>query len=78
LEVVSIVSGILSIFIWPIAYISLPISALGVASGLFAHRRRKSVMAIAGVLLAAVGLALTILDLKIGLLDLVLATYFQT
>jgi hypothetical protein len=78
LEVVSIASGILSIFVWPVAYISLPIAAIGVASGVFAQRRRKSVMATAGILLAAAGLALTILDLKIGLLDLILKTYFQT
>lgn len=71
------VLGILSIFIWPIAYIGLPVSTVGIASGVFSRSRQKSAMAVVGIILGAIGLGLTIVDLRIGLLDLILKTYFQ-
>ena len=77
LDVSSMVLGILSIFVWPIQYGGFLVSAVGLALGVVVFRRRKSGMAVAGIVLAGIGLALTVVNLKIGLLDLFLKTYFQ-
>lgn len=77
LDAASLVFGILSIFMWPIQYGGFLVSATGLALGVVMLRRRKSGMAMAGIVLASIGLALTIINLKIGLLDLILKTYFQ-
>jgi hypothetical protein len=71
------VLGILGVFTWPIAYISLPIVTIGLATGIYVRLRRKSAIAIVGIVLAIIGLGLTIVDLRIGLLDNILKTYFQ-
>lgn len=71
------VLGILSIFMWPIQYAGFLVSAAGLALGALMLRHRKSGIAVAGIVLAGIGLALTVVNLKIGLLDLILKTYFQ-
>ena len=77
LDAASLVFGILSIFMWPIQYGGFLVSATGLVLGVVMLRRRKSGMAMAGIVLSSIGLALTIINLKIGLLDLILKTYFQ-
>jgi hypothetical protein len=71
------VLGILSIFVWPIYYIGFLVSIAALVLGFVVLRRHKSGMAVTGITLAGIGLALTIINLAIGLLDLVLKTYFQ-
>ena len=73
----SMIMGILSIFVWPIPWLGLLVSIVGLSIGGITLSRHKSGMAIAGIILAVIGLSLTIVDLKIGLLDLILKTYFQ-
>ena len=77
MDAVSLVLGILSIFMWPIQYGGFLVSATGLVLGVVTLRHGKSGMAMAGIVLAGIGLALTIINLKIGLLDLILKTYFQ-
>jgi hypothetical protein len=77
LDVASLALGILSVFVWPIWYLGFAMSAGGAALGIAVLWRRRSAVAAAGIVLAGVGLALVITDLTIGLLDLVLRTYFQ-
>ncbi len=72
-----LIFGVLSIFVWPIHYIGFLISILGLSAGIFLLRRRKNGMLIAGIIFAGIGLVLTAIDLKIGLLDIILKTYFQ-
>ena len=74
---ISMILGILSIFIWPIIWGGFLISISGLALGIITLRRGKSGMAVAGIVLTAIGLVLTIINLEIGLLDLILKTYFQ-
>ena len=69
--------GILSIFVWPIPWLGLLVSIVGLIIGGITLKRRKSGMAVAGIILTVIGLSLTIVNLKIGLLDLILKTYFQ-
>ena len=69
--------GILSIFVWPISWLGLLVSISGISLGGITISRHKSGMAIAGIILTCIGLSLTIVNLKIGLLDLILKTYFQ-
>lgn len=77
LDAVSIVLGILSIFIWPLPYGGIAVSTAGLSLGIMMQRRRKSGMAVAGIVLAGIGLILAVFELKFGLLDLILKTYFQ-
>lgn len=73
----SMLLGILSIFIWPIQWCDFLIIAAAFTLGIVVLRRRKSGVALAGIILASIGLVLTTVDLQIGLLDLILKTYFQ-
>jgi hypothetical protein len=77
LDAVSLVLGILSIFIWPLPYGGIVVSAAGLLLGIMRQWRRKSGMAVAGIVLAGIGLILALFELKFGLLDLILRTYFQ-
>ena len=73
----SMIMGILSIFVWPIPWLGLLVSIVGLIIGGITLKRHKSRVAVAGIILAVIGLSLTIVNLKIGLLDLILKTYFQ-
>ncbi len=73
----STILGILSIFVWPIPWLGLLVSVFGLSIAGITLKRRKSGTAVAGIVLAVIGLSLTIVNLKIGLLDLILKTYFQ-
>ncbi len=71
------VLGILSIFVWPIYYVGFLVSAAGLALGASVLRHHRSRVAVLGLSLAGIGLVLTVVDLKFGLLDIILKTYFQ-
>lgn len=73
----STILGILSIFVWPIPWLGLLVSIFGLGLGGITLKRHKSSMAVAGIILTVIGLSLTVVNLKIGLLDLILKTYFQ-
>jgi len=77
LDIISLVLGILSIFVWPIPYVGYPVSVIGIILGILVIRRGKSKIALAGVILSSIGLALTLTNSVIGLLDIILKTYFQ-
>lgn len=78
MDVVSLALGVLSIFVWPIAYIGFPINIIGLITGILAMRRHKSGLAIAGIILSIIGLVLTAVNLKVGILGIIIKTYFQT
>ena len=73
----SMILGILSVFVWPIPWLGLLVSIFGLGLGGITLKLRKNGLAIAGIILAVIGLSLTIVNLKFGLLDLILKTYFQ-
>lgn len=77
LDAASLVIGVLSIFLWPIPYAGLSVSIIGLGAGILVRRHRKSGMAMTDIVLSAVGFLLTLVNLKMGLLDLILRTYFQ-
>ena len=73
----SMILGILSVFVWPISWLGLLVSIVGLTIGGITLKRHKSRVAVVGIILAVIGLSLTIINLKFGLLDLILKTYFQ-
>jgi hypothetical protein len=77
LDSVSLILGILSIFLWPIPYAGFPVSIASLVLGIIVLRRGKSRLAVAGIVLSSIGFVTTIIDLKIGILDIILKTYFQ-
>ena len=77
LDAVSLILGILSVFLWPIPYAGFPVSIMGLVLGVIVLRRRKSRLAVAGVALSSIAFITTIVDLKVGILDTILKTYFQ-
>ena len=78
MDVVSLALGVLSIFVWPIAYIGFPMNIIGLITGILAMRRHKSGLAMAGIILSVIGLVLTAVNLRIGILGIIIKTYFQT
>ncbi len=77
MDAASMVLGILSIFVWPLPFGGIVVSVAGLVLGITTNRRRKSRMALAGIVLAGIGLILALFELKFGLLDFILRTYFQ-
>ena len=77
LDVASLAFGILSVFMWPIHPAGFLTSIVGLALGIVELRHGRRGLALPGVVLAGIGLVLVIVDWKIGLLDLILKTYFQ-
>jgi hypothetical protein len=65
-------------FVWPIAYVGFPVNLLGLITGIIAIRKHKSSMAVAGIILSIIGLVLTLVNLKVGILGIIIKTYFQT
>lgn len=78
MDIVSLAFGVLSIFVWPIAYVGFPVNILGLITGIIAIRKRKSGMAVAGIILSVIGLVLTLVNLKVGILGIIIKNYFQT
>jgi hypothetical protein len=74
---ISMILGLLSIFVWPLPYLGFPTSIAGLALGILGLKRHKEGTAVAGTVMSSLGLALTIVNLAFGLLDLILKTYFQ-
>jgi len=72
------VLGLLSLFIWPLPFGGLAISIVGLALGIIVSRRGKAGMAVAGIVLASIGLLLALAELKFGVLDIILRAYFAT
>jgi hypothetical protein len=77
LDILSLVIGILSIFLWPRPYAGLVISIIGLVIGIMAKRRQNSGLATAGIILSSLGLLITLVNMKIGIMDIILKTYFQ-
>ena len=77
MDAASLVLGILSVFIWPVHWVSFCVSTIGLLSGVIALRKRKSGLAVTGIVLAGTGMVLLLVDLKFGLLDMLLKNYFQ-
>jgi hypothetical protein len=78
LDIVSLAFGILSIFVWPIAYVGFPVNILGLITGIIALRKHKNSMAVTGIILSVIGLVLTLVNLKVGILGIIIKNYFQT
>jgi len=64
--------------VWPIAYIGFPLNIIGLLTGILSIRRRKNGMAMVGIILSVIGLVLTAINMKIGILNIIIKTYFQT
>ncbi len=62
MDAASMVLGILSIFVWPLPFGGIVVSAAGLVLGITTNRRRKSRMALAGSVLAGIGLILASLN----------------
>lgn len=77
MDILSLVIGILSIFLWPIPYAGLVISIIGLVIGIMVKRRQNSGLATAGIILSSLGLLITLVNMKIGIMDIILKTYFQ-
>jgi hypothetical protein len=77
LDTVALVFGVLAIFFWPVPYAGLAVSIIGLAIGFAAIRQRKSSIATAGIVLSGVGLLLTLINLKVGILGFLLRKYFN-
>jgi hypothetical protein len=74
---ISMILGILGILVWPLPYLGFPTNVVGLTLGILGLKRHKKGMAVAGTIMCSMGLTLTIINLTIGLLDLILKTYFQ-
>ena len=77
METVALVFGVLAIFFWPIPYAGLLVSIIGLAIGFTVRRQRKSNIATAGIILSVIGLLVTLINLKVGILDVILRKYFN-
>ena len=77
MDAVSLVVGVLSIFLWPIPYAGFLSSMTGLVTGIIASRHHKSGMANAGIVVSGLGLLITLVNLKFSLIDILLRKYFQ-
>jgi hypothetical protein len=77
LETVALVFGVLAIFFWPVPYAGFLVSIIGIAVGFAVRRQRKSNIATAGIILSVIGLLVTLINLKVGILDVILRKYFN-
>ena len=77
MDALVLVIGILSLFLWPIPYVGFLASIVGLAIGIIVSRRQKSAMVTVGIILSGVGLLVTLVNLKVGILDIILKKYFQ-
>ncbi|MFZ2036672.1 MAG: hypothetical protein WAU62_07125 [Dehalococcoidales bacterium] len=77
MDTTSLVFGVLAIFFWPVPYAGFLVSILGIAIGLVVRLQHKSSIATAGIILSGVGLLVTLINLKVGILDVILRKYFN-
>ncbi len=77
MDAVSLVLGVLSLFLWPIPYAGFVTSIIGLVTGIIAIRRHKSSLAMVGIILSGLGLLITLVNLKVNLIDILLKKYFQ-
>ena len=77
MDTVSLVIGVLSLFLWPIPYAGFGTSIIGLVTGIIAIRRHKNSMATIGIILSGLGLLITLVNLKVNLIDILLKKYFQ-
>jgi hypothetical protein len=77
LDTTVLVIGILSLFLWPILYAGFPASIIGLVLGIIVRRRQKSGIATAGIILSGLGLLITLVNLKVNIIDILLKKYFQ-
>jgi len=77
LDTLALIFGVLAIFFWPVPYAGLAVSIIGLAIGFVVRRQRKSSIATAGIILSCVGLLLTLVNLKVGILGVLLRKYFN-
>jgi hypothetical protein len=77
LDTVALVFGVLAIFFWPVPYAGFLVSIIGIAIGFAVRRQRKSSVATAGIILSGVGLLVTLINLKVGILNVILRQYFN-
>ena len=78
MSIATMLLGILGIFTWPLPFLGFPINLAGLFLGIVSLSRSRGGMAIAGIIMCTLGLVLTAVNLSIGLLDLILRTYFST
>jgi len=64
--ITSLVLGICSLFLWLCPLAGLPVSIIGLVMGIQGVRQRSSGMAIAGIILSAIGLLATLVNAAIG------------
>ena len=77
MDTVALVFGVLAIFFWPVPYAGFLVSIIGIAIGFAVRRQRKSSVATAGIILSGVGLLVTLINLKVGILNVILRQYFN-
>ena len=77
METVALVFGVLAIFFWPVPYAGFLVSIIGIAVGFAVRRQRKSNIATAGIILSVIGLLVTLINLKVGILGVILRKYFN-
>ena len=77
MDALPLVIGVLSIFLWPIPYAGFLSSIIGLIIGILAGRRHKSAIATTGIILSGLGFLVTLVNLKVSLIDTLLRKYFQ-
>lgn len=66
--VASLVLGIISMIAWCLPIIGLPVAIAGLVLGVLDRQSSKAGMAIAGIVLSSVGLALSLINAALGIL----------
>lgn len=77
MDSVSLVFGVLCIFLWSIPNAGFITGIIGLVTGVIAIRRHKNGMAMVGIVLSGLGLLVTLVNLKVDLIDILLKKYFQ-
>ncbi len=64
--IISLILGICGVVFWLCPFAGLPINVTGLVLGVMAHKVRRQSMATAGIVLAIIGLVLTIINAAFG------------
>lgn len=70
MAVASLVLGILSVIVCCFTFLCIPLSVVGLVLGIVAKKRGSSGMATAGIVLNAVGLALSVILIILYIVDI--------
>ncbi len=73
----SLVLGILGVFLWPMPLAGFIVGAAAFSFGALVLRRGRSALAVAGIILAGIAVVAALVSWRMGLLDLILRSYFQ-